>query len=75
MARLLAYLKAHPPQTEVQKRRIIAAFLDKFALEEEVEEVVDIPGWTDQTIDTLTRAYEEDVWLIERMPGVTLITP
>jgi len=75
MSRFLAYLKSHPPQTEVQKRRVIAAFLDKFAIADEVEEVVDLPGWTEETIAALTRSYEEDVWHIERMPGVTLITP
>ncbi|MEL6915539.1 MAG: hypothetical protein AAFP13_13655 [Pseudomonadota bacterium] len=73
--RFLSYLKSRPPQTEVQKRRVIAAFLDKYALESEVEEELDMPGWTDETVETLTRLYEEDVYAIERMPGVTLITP
>ncbi|MEM6896011.1 MAG: hypothetical protein AAF576_01435 [Pseudomonadota bacterium] len=73
--RFLAYLKSHPPQTEVQKRRIIAAFLDKFAIPEELEEELDMPGWTDETVDTLTEIYEEDLYNIERIHGVTLITP
>ncbi|QQA41362.1 hypothetical protein [Pelagovum pacificum] len=75
MRRFLAYIKTHPPQTEVQKRRIIAAFLDKYAIEEEIEQEVDLPGWTDEMVDDLTEAYEEDVYEIERMPGVTFISP
>ncbi|EAR52638.1 hypothetical protein OG2516_00389 [Oceanicola granulosus HTCC2516] len=75
MRRLLVYLKSHPPQTEVQKRRVIAAFLDKFAIDEEVEEEVDLPGWTDELVDALTAAYEEDVYAIERMNDVTFIGP
>ncbi len=75
MQRFRAYLKTHPVMTEVQKRRVIAAFLDKFALEEEVEQELDLPGWTEPLIDTLTEAYEEDVYAISRIPGVTLITP
>ena len=73
--RFLAYLESHPPQTEVQKRRVIAAFLDKFAIIEELEEELDMHGWTDATVDALTEAYEDDLYTIERIHGVTLITP
>jgi hypothetical protein len=75
MQRFRAYLKEKPNMTEMQKRRVIAAFLDKFALEEELEEELDLPGWTDQLIEELTEAYDEDVFEIERIPGVTVIAP
>ena len=75
MSRFRAYLKTHPVMTEIQKRRVIAAFLDKYSLDEVIEEEVDLPGWTDDLIDQLTEIYEEDVFAIQQMPGVTLITP
>ncbi len=75
MKRFVTYLKAHPPQTEMQKRRIIAAFLEKYALDEEVEEEVDIPGWTDETLAALTALYDEDIDRIAHMQGVTFIAP
>lgn len=75
MRRLRAYLKEHPPHTEMQKRRIMAAFLDKYALDEAIEVEIDLPGWTDQTVEILTEQYEEDLYTIERMPGVRMITP
>lgn len=75
MGRFLAYIKDHPPQTEIQKRRIIAAFLDKFAIEDEVMEEFDLPGWDEELMDRLTENYDEDVFEIGRMPGVHLITP
>lgn len=75
MQRFRAYLAEHPVMTEIQKRRVMAAFLDKFALDDEIEESIDIPGWTDELIDTLTDIYDEDVYAIGRMPGVNLITP
>jgi hypothetical protein len=75
MKRFVAYLKTHPPQTEVQKRRIISAFLEKHALDEAVEDEIDLPGWTDETVQFLTQAYEEDCQAIARMPGVTFIAP
>jgi len=75
MKHFVTYLRANPPQTELQKRRIIAAFLEKYALEGEVEEVVDIPGWTEDTVARLTAGYDEDVERIEQMDGVNFIAP
>jgi hypothetical protein len=75
MVRFRAYLKSHPSMTEMQKRRVIAAFLDKFALEDEIEEELDAPGWTDDTIADMSEIYEEDMADVARIPGVTLIAP
>jgi hypothetical protein len=75
MARFESYLKSHPDMTEMQTRRVITAFLDKFAIEDMVEEEVDLPGWTDTLIENLTDQYEEDIFKISRIPGVTLLSP
>lgn len=75
MKRFRAYLKSHPTMVEVQKRRVIAAFLDKFAIEDEIEEELDVYGWTEDLIDEITDIYDEDVFAIQRIPGVTMITP
>lgn len=75
MQRFRAYLKTHPSLSEIQKRRVIAAFLDKYALDDAIEEEVDLPGWTDHLIREITELYEEDIFTIQRIPGVTLITP
>jgi len=74
MNRFGAYLKSKPQMTEIHLRRVMAAFLDKFALDEEIEEVLDIPGWTDQTVREMTDIYEDDVFTIARIPGVELIS-
>lgn len=75
MQRFRAYLNSHPEMSELQKRRVIAAFLDKFALEDEIEEELDMPGWTEDLVDELTELYDQDVALIEEIPGVRLIQP
>lgn len=75
MTRFRAYLKSHPVMSEMQKRRVISAFLDKFALEDELEEELDIPGWDNALVDDLTDIYDEDVFQISRMPGVQMIEP
>ena len=54
---------------------MIAAFLDKFALDEEIEEELDMPGWTEELVAELTEVYDEDVLAIQRIPGVTVLTP
>ena len=75
MKRFRAYLKSHPTMTEMQKRRVIAAFLDKFAIEDEIEEELNAPGWTEEMIETMTDLYEEDMERVARIPGVTFIAP
>ncbi|KQI68580.1 hypothetical protein AN189_09770 [Loktanella sp. 3ANDIMAR09] len=73
MNRYINYLNAHPPKTLSQKRRVIAAFLDKYALDEEIEETVDLPGMTAEDIQELSDLYEEDVQRIAAMNGVRFI--
>lgn len=75
MQRFRAYLKSHPTMTEMQKRRVISAFLDKFAIEDAIEEELNAPGWTEDDIDALSDIYEEDMHLVARIPGVTFIAP
>lgn len=75
MKRFRAYLDSHPGMSEVQKRRVISAFLDKFAREDAVEEEYELEGWTVDMINQLTDIYEEDVFAIARLAGVTMIAP
>lgn len=75
MKRFEAYLASHPGMTEIQKRRVISAFLDKFVKDEEIEEELDLPGWTEELVDTLSEAYDEDAYEIERIQGVNFIAP
>ncbi len=73
MKRFRAYLKDHPVMTEMQKRRVMSAFLDKFALDEEIEEELDLPGWTDALVEQMTGLYDEDMLAIQRIPGTQVI--
>lgn len=75
MRRFRAYLKEHPNMSELQKRRVIAAFLDKFAIEEELEEELDLPGWTVELVEEMTVLYDDDMLRIQQIPGVQIISP
>lgn len=75
MTRLRAYLRDNPFQNEVHRRRILAAFLDKFAKDGAVEHEIDLPGWTQDLVDELTENYESDIKDIAKIPGVTVLSP
>lgn len=74
-SRFETYLADHPDLSEMQKRRVIWAFLDKFADETAIEEEVTLPGWSEDLVDELSALYDEDVYRIGRTPGITLIAP
>ncbi len=73
LARMKAYSAEHPPQSVSHRRRIVTAFLEKFARPDQIEMAVDLPGWTEEVIADLTSRYFDDVDRIRRMPGVTLL--
>ncbi|MEM1066352.1 MAG: hypothetical protein AAGJ74_12710 [Pseudomonadota bacterium] len=73
--RLRGYLRTRPPANENIRRKVVAAFLTKYALEAEVEQVVALPGWDQGLIDALDARYDQDIERIAAIPGVTLITP
>lgn len=75
LRRLQAYLHSTPPENEIQRRRVLVAFLDKYAVQDAVEEELDVPGWTDDLVVRLTQNYEDDLDEIEDMPGVNFIAP
>jgi hypothetical protein len=73
--RLRKYLDRRPPRTEHTRRRVVAAFLSKYADDDKVEQEVALPGWTDDLVEELTELYEEDVEEIASIPGVTVLVP
>ncbi|MCA0919366.1 hypothetical protein [Pseudooceanicola nanhaiensis] len=74
MQRFRAYLKAHPNLNDPQKHRVMAAFLDKYALEGALEEELDLPGWDEQLIEDLTEEYDADCARIAAMEGVRFLS-
>lgn len=73
--RLQRYLTENPAQSEMQRRRIVGAFLDRYAIDAEIEEELDLPGWTRELIEHMSQMYDDDMAEIARIPGVTLLTP
>jgi hypothetical protein len=75
MTRMRAYLDSHPPQTVTQRRKIVSAFLDKFALPERVDQDIVMPEWTAEVVAEMTALYDEDVARIAQMGDITFLAP
>ena len=75
LTRMRAYMESHAPQNILQRRKIVSAFLDKFALPERIDMQVEMPGWAEDTVAELTAAYDADVARIARMDDITFLSP
>lgn len=75
LAKLQAYLAENPAPTITHRRRVAAAFLEKFALDEALEEEFDLPQWTEGHVERLSEAYEADTAVIAAMEGVRFLAP
>lgn len=74
LSRMQSYLASHPPANITQRRRVVSAFLDKFALPDRIETEFELPGWTQDMVDDMTEQYAEDVATIRNFPGVRFIS-
>lgn len=57
------------------RRDIFAGVLATHARPEMVHEEIVLPGWTQDLVDAMTDAYEEDVGRIAALPGVEFLGP
>ena len=74
LKRMRNYVASHPPANSHQRRRIAAAFLEKFALPEALTYKFDLPGWTAEMVEEMTAHYREDIQRIADRPQVDLIS-
>ncbi len=75
MRRLTEFLTTRSDLTETRRRAAISAFLEAHAVPDEIETEVDLPGWTEDTLDDLTELYEEDVARLASLDGICFIEP
>ncbi|WP_158965869.1 hypothetical protein [Chachezhania sediminis] len=75
LKRLRAYVRLLDNPSADRIRQLMLAFLEKYSVEDLMEEEIDMPGWTDDTIETLTQFYDEDMEVMQQLPGVTVLFP
>jgi hypothetical protein len=73
--RMQTWFAKNPTETEAQRRRVLAAFLERYALDSEIEETLNLPGWSEDLVEEMSQSYDEDLDVIARLPGVRLLTP
>ena len=73
MARLQSFLVEKRPTTVAQRRRVVGAFVEKFAIPDAIEAEIDVPGWTSDTLRDLDAAYAADIARLRVMDGVRFI--
>jgi hypothetical protein len=75
MVRMAGYMASHPPQNPAQRRRVVSAFLDKFALPDQINVEIEMDGWSSELVERMTTAYDLDVARIIAMEGVRFLEP
>jgi len=73
-AALEKYLADRPEMTDKKRKQTWAAFLEKYYLQEAVDETIDMPGWLAETVEALTEIYEHDLEVIKTLPGVKFLS-
>ena len=73
--RLNAYLARHSPEDEHQRRRILMAFLDKYARDEAMEEELVAPGWSAAMVAEMSERYDADMERVADIIDVDFVTP
>lgn len=75
MKRFRAHLQQNPDLDVIGERDVIADFLDAYALENQVKEELNLPGWSDTLVADMTEIYETDMLRLRETPNLRMITP
>lgn len=73
--RFEGYLRDNPAPTLGTWRKVVAAFLGKYADDAAVAPDITLPGWSEEMIAGLSHLYEMDVARIRDMNDLTFIAP
>ncbi|UXU76396.1 MULTISPECIES: hypothetical protein [unclassified Paracoccus (in: a-proteobacteria)] len=57
------------------RRAVFTAALEKYALPDQIEVTVDLPGWSQDLVDRISDHYDEDVAQIAALPGIEFLSP
>lgn len=75
MKRFRAHLQKNPGLDVCRERDVIADFLDEYGLENQLEEELNLPGWTDTLMAEMTAIYDADMKRLEQIPNLRMIAP
>ncbi|CTQ48814.1 hypothetical protein [Jannaschia donghaensis] len=73
--RFEGYLRDNPVPNLTMWRKVVTAFLNKYADDAAIAPDITLPGWSEDMIVGLSDLYEQDVARLRAMDGVTFIAP
>ena len=73
--RLTDYLRDNPAPDLKTWRKVVTAFLGKYADPAKIDEEIALPGWSEERIAALTVLYERDIEAIAGRDDLTFIRP
>lgn len=68
-------LAAQDQMTVARRRALSAQAIKDHALPAVLDQVIDLPGWTQDLVDRVTDQYRADVAEIAVLPGVEFVLP
>ncbi|WP_410216668.1 hypothetical protein [Paracoccus sp. (in: a-proteobacteria)] len=75
IARLRDAMAGHDRLTVAQRRQIWGDMIGTHAQPDTLDQAVDLPGWTQETVDQVTAHYHADLGEIAVLPGVEFLLP
>mgnify|MGYP003525365896 FL=1 len=73
--RLTEYFARYPPKGVPQRRRVVTAFLEKFALDDAIDVEVALPGWTEALTGRIPETYEAVAAAVAQVTLAEMIAP
>ncbi|MEM9434590.1 MAG: hypothetical protein AAGA12_11765 [Pseudomonadota bacterium] len=73
--RMRAFMEKSPPSSIKQRRMIVGSFLEKFPIYDGMNAIIELPDWSADYVNSLTTLYYQDLEEIEKMDGITYISP
>ena len=75
MVRLKERLATQDRLSVAQRRAISSEVMESHAPAAALDQVIDLPGWTQDVVDGVTANYRADVGEIAVLPGVEFVLP
>nr|WP_111298749.1 hypothetical protein [Paracoccus saliphilus] len=75
IARLRDAMAGQDQMSVTRRREIYGEMIARHALPDTLDQVVDLPGWTQDLVDKVTQNYRADVAEIAVLPGVEFLLP
>lgn len=72
---VLALTSRDAAQSRASLHENMARIFDNHAQQEEIEEELDLPGWSTEIVDAFSELYEQDLERLSTIPGVRVLKP